>query len=479
MWDRQADLDVGGETLPIPSRIVSNEEFIPPPQSPQQKEYEARLAEISERAARRQGLSRRAFLRTGSGMAAALLALNQVFGPCFAVDAAEVEDQKAYAEKWPKDQFLFDVQTHHVDVSRKWYDDTPDGKRVKAFFTALRPEGKTFENRLELLNRAHYVKEVFLDSDTVMAIISGVPSREWDKNPLPPDQMVATRKFVNDLAGSQRVLSHGLLRPNLGLKELDEMERQVKELKIDAWKMYTGAELGEKPWRMDDEKVAYPFWERTKKLGVKNLCVHKGLPLGFFNEQACTPVDLEKAALDWPDLNFVVYHSGFRGFGALAGGTGKRVKDPATDDPQEIPWISDIFRILKRNPKITNIYFELGSTFHMTSVYKPQMCMHMFGQMIQTAGADHVLWGTDSIWNGSPQSQIVRLRKLKMDEQLMEKYQYPALTDAIKDQILGLNAARLFGIDPEAKRKAIQADKLTQLQQEYRRKPSPSNTQYS
>jgi hypothetical protein len=256
------------------------------------------------------------------------------------------------------------------------------------------------------------------------------------------------------------------------------MERQVKELKIDAWKMYTGAELGEKAWRMDDEKVAYPFWEHTKKLGVKNLCVHKGLPLGFFNEQACTPVDLEKAALDWPDLNFIVYHSGFRGFGPLAGGTGQKVKDPKTDDPQEIPWISEIFRILKRNPKIKNIYFELGSTFHMTSVRSPQMCMHMLGQMIQTAGADHILWGTDSIWNGSPQSQIVRLRKLRMNEQLMERYKYPALTDAIKDQILGLNAAKLFGIDPVAKRKAIQADKLTQLQEEYRRHPSPSNTQY-
>ena len=93
------------------------------------------------------------------------------------------------------------------------------------------------------------------------------------------------------------------------------MERQVKELKIDAWKMYTGAELGEKAWFMDDEKVAYPFWEKTKKLGIKNLCVHKGLPLGAFNEKACTPLDLEKAAKDWPDLNFIVYHSGFRGFG--------------------------------------------------------------------------------------------------------------------------------------------------------------------
>jgi predicted TIM-barrel fold metal-dependent hydrolase len=479
MWVRQCDLDAQIDApLPIPSRIASNEEFIPPPQSPQQKEYETRLAEISERAARRQGLSRRAFLRTGSGMAAALLALNQVFGDCFAVDAAEVEDQKAYEEKWPKDQFIFDVQTHHVDVSRKWYDSTPDGKKTMTFFMALRKEGKSLEDKLDLLNRAHYVKEVFLDSDTVMAIISGVPTRDWDKNPLPPDQMVATRKFVNDIAGSQRVLSHGLLRPNLGRKEMEEMERQVKELKIDAWKMYTGAEIGEKAWFMDDEKVAYPFWERTKKLGVKNLCVHKGLPLGFFNEKACTPLDLEKAAKDWPDLNFIVYHSGFRGLGLFGIGSGEKVKDPKTSDPQEIPWISDLLRIVKRNPQIKNLYFELGSTFNMTAQYSPEMCMHMLGQMIQVAGADHILWGTDSIWGGSPQHQIERLRRLKMKPELMDKYHYPELTDDIKNQILGLNAARLYGIDPKAKRQAIKADRLTKLQEEYRRQPAPSNTQY-
>src|SRR5262249_52374514 len=287
-----------------------------------------RLADLSDRAARRQGLSRRDFLRTGSGMAAALLALNQVYGRYYEVDPVEAEEQAAFQEKWPKDQFVFDVQTHHVDVARKWYDETPDGQAMQRFFRMLRPGAGSLDLALEQLNRAHYVKEVFGDSDTVMAVISGVPSRDWDKNPLPPDQMVATRKFVNDLAGSQRVLSHGLLRPNLGPKEFAEMERQVKELKIDAWKMYTGAELGENAWYLNDEKVAYPFWERTKKLGIKNLCVHKGLPLSVFNEKACTPLDLEKAAKDWPDLNFIVYHSGFRGFGPLAAGTGPKVEDP-------------------------------------------------------------------------------------------------------------------------------------------------------
>jgi predicted TIM-barrel fold metal-dependent hydrolase len=257
------------------------------------------------------------------------------------------------------------------------------------------------------------------------------------------------------------------------------MERQVKDLKIDAWKMYTGAEIGERAWRMDDEAVAYPFWEKTRALGIKNLCVHKGLPLGAFNEEACRPLDLEKAAKDWPDLNFIVYHSGFRGFGWLAGGTGAKVVDPKTDDPREIPWVSDILRFLRRDPGIRNVYFELGSTFGILSAFAPRTCMHMLGQMIEVAGSDHILWGTDSIWNGSPQGQIERLRRLKIADDLAEKYGYPPLTDAVKARIFGLNAARLFGVDADAQREAIKADKLSALRGGRRYDPaSRTNTQY-
>lgn len=479
MWVRQCELDAGSDCpLPIPSRIASNEEFIPPQQSPQQAQYESRLKEISEQGAKAQGMDRRAFLRTGSGMAAALLAMNEVFGPCYDVSADEVKDQGAFREKWPKEQFIFDVQTHHVDVSRKWYEESEEGRRTAAFLRIFRPKGRNTQESMELLNRIHYVKEIFGDSDTVMAIISGVPSREWNRNPLPPDQMVATREYVNGLAGSTRVLSHGLLRPNLGKAEFDEMDRQARKLRINAWKMYTGAELGERAWFLDDEKVAYPFWERTTKLGIRNLCVHKGLPLGFFNEKACTPLDVEKAARDWPQLNFIIYHSGYRGTFPISRGTGDPVKDPDSKDPQVIPWISDLLNILRRNPKIRNVYFELGSTFQQLSSGNPVRCLHMLGQMIQVAGADHVLWGTDCIWGGSPQSQIERLRRLKMTDELMEKYKYPQLTDEIKAQIFGLNAARLFAVDVKAQRNAIRADKLTQAREQYRQDPFPTNTQY-
>src|SRR5438128_964271 len=124
MWKRDRDLDT--DPLPIPSRIASNEEFIPPHQSSQQREYESRLHVLADDAAKKQGLNRRDFLRTGCGLAAAMFALNQVFGNCYDVTAQEVQNQDAFRERWPKDQFIFDVQTHHVDVSRKWYEESDE-----------------------------------------------------------------------------------------------------------------------------------------------------------------------------------------------------------------------------------------------------------------------------------------------------------------------------------------------------------------
>ena len=479
MWIRQCELDAAREEHPpIPSRIASNEEFIPPPQSPQQQEYEARLMALSAETARRRGMDRRSFLRSASGMAAALLALNQVFGDCYQVEAAELVEEAAFTEKWPKDQFIFDVQTHHVDLRRHWYDASADGRFIHRLFQVLAPTRRRQED-LEQWNRIQYVKEVFGDSDTVMAVISGVPTRDWSKNPLPPDLMAATRQYVNDLAGSQRVLSQGLLRPNLGRKELDEMERQAKELKVDAWKCYPGAELDAEAWRLDDEKVAYPFWDKTQKLGITNICVHKGLPLSVLNTKGCRPDDVEKAAKDWPGLNFILYHSAFRGFGAHDRHKGRDAAEPPDrDDPQYIPWVSDVLQMLRQNPTITNVYCELGATFHQTSMFAPVMCMHMLAQMMQVAGADHILWGTDSVWGGGPQSQIVRMRQLRIHDQLIERYAYPQLTDEVKAQIFGLNAAKLFGVDPQAKRREIRADKLTAWREQVGDELAPSNTQF-
>jgi len=471
MWIRKCYLDDASDIQsPIPTRMCSNEEFVPPPQSAKQKKWEDRLREMADRNAKRLGLSRRAFLQTSAGMAAAMVCFNEVFGKTYEVDPIEALDPAAFDERWPKTEFIFDNQTHHIDVESGWFEKTEVGRQAAAFLRNFRPNEKTTTAVLESLNQTHYVKELFFDSDTMMAIISGVPTSEWKENILPPDKMVKTRNDINSWAGSQRMLSHGLLRPNMGPAELEEMERQFKTLKINSWKMYPGSEIGGGAYWLDDQKMTYPCWEKSRKLGIKNICIHKGLPLGLFNEEHCHPKDVEKAAKDFPDLNFIIYHSGWHPTAKL--------KEGMSGNPQYIPWCSDLIDIVKRN-NLTNVYFELGSTWNGTSQGRPEVAMHLLGQILNLPGGeDHIIWGTDSIWGGSPQSQIDRFRRFQIRDDVAEKFGYKQLTPEIKAKVFGLNAARLYELDVKAKRQAIKNDKIAEQRLEYRENPQPSNTEF-
>jgi predicted TIM-barrel fold metal-dependent hydrolase len=473
MWIRKCLVDEDQPIRsPIPTEISSNEEFYPLPPTADQERFEALLMERAAQYAKRLGLSRRRFLQTSSGMAAAMLCFNEVFGKTYEVDPIEVFEPAA-AEKWPKDEFIFDNQTHHIDVESRWFETTEAGKVAANFLRNFRRNANSTAEALALLNETHYIKELFMDSDTVMAIISGVPTSEWRENILPPDKMVKTRNDINRLAGnSPRMLSHGLLRPNMGKAEFEEMERQVKVLKINSWKMYPGAEINKGAWWLDDEKNTFPFWERSLKLGVKNLCIHKGLPLGLFNEEHCHPKDVEKAAKAFPNLNFIIYHSGFHPTAT------RRRQEGAPVNPQYIPWCSELIDIVKRN-NFKNVFFELGSTWNALSSGNAQGAMHFFGQILNLPGGENqIIWGTDSIWGGSPQSQIERFRRFQISDEMVEKFGYKKLTPEIKAKVFGLNAARIYNLDVKAKRKAIQGDKIAELKLEYHENPQPSNTQF-
>lgn len=133
----------------------------------------------------------------------------------------------------------------------------------------------------------------------------------------------------------------------------------------------------------------------------------------------------------------------------------------------------------KRNPKMTNVYMDLGTTFGMTVITQPALCAYMLGLMIDAFGEDHVLWGTDSIWWGSPQWQIEAFRRLQMPDDFQKRFGFKPLTDAVKEKIFGLNSAKVYGIDVKAKMNAIPLDYMTKLKAKYRAGGvSPSNTQY-
>ena len=90
----------------------------------------------------------------------------------------------------------------------------------------------------------------------------------------------------------------------------------------------------------------------------------------------------------------------------------------------------------------------------------PDQAGHAVGKLLQRVGEDNVLWGTDGIWYGSPQPQIMAFRAFQISAEHQERYGYPALTDEVKRKVFGLNAARLFGVDPEATRCALDGDAL-------------------
>ena len=132
--------DYLGRHLPVPTRIVSNEEYDPPAQTPAQRRVESLLLETAGALGKRLGMGRREFLRTSCGMAAAFAAMNTVFGRYFTVEAAELTEAGAAAAD-PTKYFVFDVQTHHVDPRRNA--PTPDQDFLD-YLVAVRGYGGKF-----------------------------------------------------------------------------------------------------------------------------------------------------------------------------------------------------------------------------------------------------------------------------------------------------------------------------------------------
>jgi predicted TIM-barrel fold metal-dependent hydrolase len=105
----------------------------------------------------------------------------------------------------------------------------------------------------------------------------------------------------------------------------------------------------------------------------------------------------------------------------------------------------------------------MGSTFASTVVGAPVTAAHVIGQLITHYGPDRIIWGTDSIWWGSPQWQIDAFRKFRIPDEMIAGYGYKQITDEDKTKILGLNAARLYGINVEETMKKLSMDGISRM----------------
>ncbi len=458
---------------PMPTQVISNEEYAPLPPTAPQRQVARLLQDAALRNARALGLTRRDFLASGPGLAAALLAMNRVFGGFFDVDPVEALESAAFADRSPGGQFVLDVQTHHVAAPRQF----PQILRLRQVAKTWNPDLAAKTPEMTDLYLENFIREIFLDSDTTVAVLSSawIPGKPGATALISPDEMAESRAVVNRLAASRRLLAHGLIAPNRGPSDLDTMRWQASQLRIEAWKGYTGTPFGTppRPWRIDDEKVAYPMLEESRKLGVRNICLHKGLPFVGTAADGWHPRDVAKAARDFPDLNFIVYHAGFRSLATALPAAAERFRRS-----DRVDWVSDLCEMREKDPKLTNVYAELGSTFAMTVITSPLLCGHILGMLVKHLGADHVLWGTDAIWWGSPRWQLEAFRRFKMPLELGERFGYAPLSADVKEKILGLNAARLYGVHPAAVVNPVPEDFISRMKAAYLDEGRPSSLMY-
>ena len=443
---------------PVPTQVVSSDEYYPSPQSVEQRRVEARVVEIADREAKRRGMSRRRFFQTASGMAAAFVAMNEVYGRLFDASLAEAADSDVAAAraKALAGQFVMDTHTHFLR------DDT----RLEGFVRQREAVGRAGWNpalagklqTLEDLKFDNYFKEIFLDSDTKVALLSGAPSEVPQDWFLTNDMAAAARDKVNARLGARRMMAHAIFTPGYP-GWLEEMDRAIADLKPDSFKGYTIGDNTHKdksrhPWRMDDEKLVYPAYERMKTAGLTNVCVHKGLFPPSVETRFphlrpfCDVRDVGKAARDWPDINFLIYHGAYR----FPGGGNPADALAQFDREGRVDWVTDLAEIPAKYG-VKNVYADLGQLFAQTTVAQPRLAAALMGTLVRGMGADHVIWGTDAVWTGAPQWQIEGLRRLEIPEDMQKRHGFAPLGAAdgpAKRAIFGENVARLYAFKKEA-----------------------------
>lgn len=437
--------DTDGLRLPIKLDTTSNGEYLP---LALRDEHIAanRLAHTNASDnAKRTAVGRRQFLVSASGAAATLLAFNSAYaesgktGGFYDIEKTAAFDVAEAEATFAKTNFILDVQGHFVNPEGAWLEDLPaTAKPLSGLPKASCDLGSLAGDRsyLNCLNSDEFVKDVFLDSDTDIMVLSFVPSTRASE-PLTIEEAHATRDIVSRLEGTKRLLVHGRVNPNQD-GDLEGMDELAEHWNVAAWKTYTQWGPDGKGFSfMDDAGQA--FIEKARKLGIKNICVHKGLPFGPQSYEHSLCDDIGPAAKQNPDINFLIYHSGY-------------VADQAEGpyDPNRNEGIDSLIKSVLENDVADqgNVYAELGSTWRIL-MRDPDSAAHSLGKLFKYLGSEQVLWGTDSIWYGSPQDQIQAFQTFQISESLRSQHGYAPITQQMRAQVFGLNAAPLYGISEQ------------------------------
>lgn len=205
-------------------------------------------------------------------------------------------------------------------------------------------------------------------------------------------------------------------------KALEAMERCVKEDGAISFKFYNGSL--ENSWRCDDKDVAYPMYRKALDLGINVVQFHKGFVLGHQPYESMNPLDLERAARDFPEMTFVIHHLALPMF---------------------------LEEALSLAIRFDNVHLALSGVCNIQT-FAPRTVQKFVGRALMEVGVEKLLWGSEAAIVGLPAPFLQAFVDMEIPEDLRAGYGYPQITKADKAQILGLNLARMFNVDVAAKK---------------------------
>lgn len=222
----------------------------------------------------------------------------------------------------------------------------------------------------------------------------------------------SAREF-NDLIGEayrkypDRILPYAGIDPRRGAGAIEELKRCVEVLGCRGMKLWplTGF--------FPDDFGYYPLYEEAARLGV-NIVVHTGMGPPDSYLKCCRPVYVDKLAVDFREIVFIMAH-----FGA--------------------PWVEEALAVAGKN---RNVYADISAWQHTHAVFPMALYQTISMAKLLHGGVHKVLFGTDfpcfvELYSQKGWVQAIRDLEYPAPLQIMG---LPEITEEDKEMILGRNA---------------------------------------
>lgn len=331
-----------------------------------------------------------------------------------------------YRTKDGDEIFIIDGHTHFWNAAPENQKNIHGKQFIDCFYAyhkALSPQDKVWaKEKFECYSPEDMYHDLFVDGPDDMAILQSTYLTDFYKtgfNNIDRNAIMARRH-------PERFILNGAFDPRDGEAGLDALDEMAATHKIRGVKLYTAEwKGGSRGYKLSDP-WAYKYLERCEQLGIRNIHVHKGPTIIPLDRDAFDVADIDHCATDFPNLNFIVEHCGL----------------PRLDD---FCWIA---------VQESNVYGGLAVALPFIQP-RPDYFAHVISELLFWLGEDKLLYGSDyGIW--TPRWLVDRFVNYELPEQI-QRDKGVSLSMQAKKKILGGNAARLYGVDVEAQKRAIHA----------------------